>query len=297
MAFSPDTGLVYIPSQDAGFPYFEERNYDPTTLGFNTGVDFNAGSMPQIPEVKAQIMGSVKGYLLAWDPVAQQEVWKIEYPGASNGGILATAGDLILQGTAGGDVIAYRAANGEKLWSSHVQTGVIAAPVSYAVGGEQYIAVAAGWGGVWALAPGELGLKSGLPGNKSRILAFKLGGSAELPSATAPQPLAFSPPESTADEQTVSTGKFLYHRHCVQCHGDAAVSGGMLPDLRASPAIDTAKLWRSIVLDGELTDRGMVSFSAELDDAGSEAVRAYLIARAHESIALAASSGTATDRD
>ncbi len=288
MAFSPDTGLVYIPSQDAGFPYIEDQNYQRTTLGFNTGADFNAGSMPQIPEVKAQIMSGVKGYLLAWDPVAQAEVWKIEYPGPSNGGVLATAGNLAMQGTAGGDFIAYRADTGEKLWSSHVQTGVIAAPVTYEAGGEQYVAVAVGWGGIWALAPGELGLLSGRLGNKSRILAFKLGGDAELPPATALPPLAFNPPEKTADDNTVTTGKFLYHRHCVQCHGDAAVSGGMLPDLRASPAINSEDLWRSIVLQGELADRGMVAFSAELDAAGSSAVRAYLIARAHESIALAA---------
>jgi alcohol dehydrogenase (cytochrome c)/quinohemoprotein ethanol dehydrogenase len=288
MAFSPDTGLVYIPSQDAGFPYFAEQNYAPTALGFNSGVDFNASSMPQHPDIKAQIIGSVKGFLLAWDPVAQEEVWKVEYPGASNGGILTTAGNLVMQGTAGGDFIAYRADNGQKLWSSHVQTGVIAAPITYQVDGEQFIAVAAGWGGIWALAPGELGLKSGRLGNKSRILAFKLGGDAELPLVTAPAPLKFDPPEKTADDATVANGKFLYHRHCVQCHGDAAISGGLLPDLRASPMLETEVSWRSAVLEGALTDRGMVSFAAELNDGDSAAIRAYLIARAHESIALAA---------
>jgi len=288
MAYSPDTGLVYIPSQDAGFPYFDAAEYAPTALGFNTGVDFNAAAMPQIPEVKAQIMGTVKGFLLAWDPVAQKAAWKIEHPGPSNGGILATAGNLVLQGTASGEVMAFRADNGERLWSSHAQTGVIAPPVTYEVGGEQYIAVAAGWGGIWGLAPGELGLMSGRLGNKSRILAFKLGGTATLPPASAPAPLVFNPPEATASEQTVDSGKRLYHRHCVQCHGDAAVSAGMLPDLRTTPALNSPDRWKSIVLGGELTDRGMVSFASEVDDTGSEAIRAYLVARAHESIALAA---------
>jgi alcohol dehydrogenase (cytochrome c)/quinohemoprotein ethanol dehydrogenase len=292
MAFSPDTGLVYIPSQDAGFPYFEDQNFTPTALGFNSGVDFNAASMPQVPEIKAAIMSGVKGYLLAWDPVAQKEAWKIEYPGPSNGGILTTAGNLVVQGTAAGDLVAYRADNGQKLWSSHVQTGVIAPPVTYAVDGEQYLAVAAGWGGIWGLAPGELGLKSGRLGNKSRVLAFKLGGDAKLPPATALAPLAFNPPAETADDNIVGIGKSLYHRHCVQCHGDAAVSAGMLPDLRSSPAINTAQLWQSIVLGGALSDRGMVSFAAELDEAAAESVRAYLIARAHESIALAAPQAT-----
>jgi mono/diheme cytochrome c family protein len=286
MAFSPETGLVYIPSQDAGFPFFEDQNFELTKLGFNTGVDLNAASMPQIPEIKEQIMAGVNGYLLAWDPVAQEPRWRVEHPAASNGGILATAGNLVVQGTAGGDFVVYRADNGEKLWSSHVQTGVLAGPVSYEVDGEQYIAVAAGWGGIWALAPGELGLIAGRLGNKSRVLAFKLSGDAQLPPVNSPAPLVFDPPEATAGEETVARGKYLYHRHCVVCHGDAAVSGGMLPDLRASPTLKN-ELWNAIVLEGALTARGMVSFSAELDEADAGAIRAYIIARAHESILLA----------
>jgi len=288
MSFNPRTGLVYIPSQDAGFPYFEDQNYEPTRLGFNTGVDFNAGSMPQVPEVKAGIFESVRGFLLAWDPVAQSAAWRVEHAGPSNGGTLSTAGNLVFQGTAAGDVKAYRADSGEELWSYYVQTGVIAPPVTFAIDGEQYVAIAAGWGGIWGLAPGELGLKSGRLGNKSRILAFRLGGDAVLPPSSAPAPLTFDPPEATADDATVAAGKALYHRHCVQCHGDAAVGGGLLPDLRASPMLNAAESWQAIVLNGSLEARGMVSFAGELDNASSEAIRAYLVARAHESIALAA---------
>ncbi len=289
MSYSPDTGLVYIPAQDAGFPYFDDENYSRTKLGFNTGVDFNKGSMPQIPEVKAQILGGIKASLLAWNPITQQEAWRVEYPGLSNGGVLTTAGNLVVQGTAGGDVVLYRADNGQKLWSAHVQTGVLAGPVTYEVGGEQYISVAAGWGGIYALAPGEIGLMSGRLGNKSRVLAFKLGGEAELPPATRLPPLVFTPPEATADEETVVRGKFLYHRHCVVCHGDAAVSGGMLSDLRASQSIH-GELWQTVVLDGAMTALGMVSYAAELNAEDVEAIRAYIIARAHESRALAGSS-------
>jgi len=288
MSYSPDTGLVYMPVRDAGFPYFDDPEYLATGLGFNTGVDFNAASMPQIPEVKAQILGSIKAYLLAWDPVRQSEAWRVEYPGPSNGGVLTTAGNLVVQGSAGGDVIVYRADNGEKLWSHHVQTGVLAGPVSFAVDGVQYVSVAAGWGGIYALAPGEIGLMSGRLGNKSRILTYRLGGDVELPEAGALPPLVFNPREVTADEETVVRGKFLYHRHCVVCHGDAAVSGGMLSDLRASPTIQ-GELWNTIVMDGVLAERGMVSYSAELDLVDSEAIRAYIIARAHESRALAES--------
>ena len=286
MSYSPDTGLVYIPAQDAGFPYFDDEDFVRTKLGFNTGVDFNKGSMPQIPEVKAQILGGIKGSLLAWDPVAQKEVWRIEFPWLSNGGVLTTAGNLVVQGTAGGDLVVYRADNGQKLWSTPVQTGVIAPPVTYEAGGEQYIAIAAGWGGIYALAPGEIGLMSGRLGNKSRVLTFKLGGEVELPPASPLPPLVFAPPEATAIEETVVRGKFLYHRHCVVCHGDAAISGGMLSDLRASPTLH-GEAWHSAVLGGSLTSLGMVSYAAELDTEDSEAIRAYIIARAHESKASA----------
>jgi alcohol dehydrogenase (cytochrome c)/quinohemoprotein ethanol dehydrogenase len=286
MSFNPGTGLVYIPVQDGAFPYVADAAFAKSKLAYNSGFDFNAASMPQIPAVKEQILASSKFFLLAWDPVRQAEAWRVEYPGPSNGGTLTTAGNLVVQGTAGGDLVIYRADDGAKLWSAHVQTGVLAGPVSYAVGGDQYIAVPAGWGGVFALAPGEIGLMSGRLGNKSRVLSFKLGGQAELPDAAVPAPLAFDPPPQTADEKTVSTGKALYHRHCVTCHGDAAVSAGLLPDLRASPALDDES-WQAIVTGGQLTDRGMVSFASELDAADVEAIRAYVIARAHESIALA----------
>jgi len=287
MSYNPATGLVYFPVTDGAFPYINDPEYVPTTLGFNTGVDFNAGSMPQIPEVKAQILGSVKAFLLAWDPVAQKAAWKVDYPGPSNGGTLSTAGNLVVQGTAGGDVIIYRADNGEQLWSMHAQTGVQAGPATYLVDGEQYIAVAAGWGGIYALAPGEIGLMSGRLGNKSRVLAFKLGGQARLPEAQPLPALVFNPPALEASDDEVQHGKFLFHRHCSACHGDAAVSAGMLPDLRATPMLHS-DAFESVVLGGALVDRGMVSFAEELDANAVEAIRAYLVARAHESAALAA---------
>jgi alcohol dehydrogenase (cytochrome c)/quinohemoprotein ethanol dehydrogenase len=128
---------------------------------------------------------------------------------------------------------------------------------------------------------------SGRLGNKSRILAFKLGGSAELPQDDTSVELTFDPPTLEASDETAALGKFLYHRHCVVCHGDAAVSGGLLPDLRASPAINDRQTFQQIVLDGVRREFGMVSYAAELDADDAEAVRAYLVARAHESLALA----------
>ncbi|MGA8204955.1 MAG: PQQ-dependent dehydrogenase, methanol/ethanol family [Woeseiaceae bacterium] len=284
MSYNPNTGLVYIPIQDAGFAYFDDMSFRKTGLGFNVGVDFGKGSMPQDPQVKKQILSGIKGYLLAWDPVAKQAAWRVEYPGPSNGGTLTTAGNLVVEGTAGGDIDIYRADNGDKLWSTHVHTGVLAGPATYEAGGEQFIALPVGWGGIYALAPGEVGLLSGRLGNHSRVLAFKLGGKAQLPTDSPPPPLTFTPPEATASDETVAKGKELYSRHCGACHGDAVVSAGMLPDLRATPGIDAA-LWKSVVVDGVRTDRGMVSFASVLSEDDIAAIRAYVIARAHESLA------------
>ena len=283
MSYNPNTGLIYVPMQDAGFVYFDDLDFKPTKLDFNVGVDFGKGSMPQDPEVKKQIFSGIKGYLLAWDPVAKKAAWRVEYPGPSNGGTLTTAGNLVVQGTAAGDVVIYRADDGTKLWSMPVHTGVLAGPVSYEAGGEQYIAVPAGWGGIFALAPGEIGLMSGRLGNHSRVLAFKLGGKAELPTDALPPPLTLTPPDATASDETVAKGKALYSRHCGRCHGDAAVSGGMLPDLRATPGVDAA-LWKSVVIDGVRADRGMVSFASELSEDDVAAIRAYVIARAHQTL-------------
>ena len=73
--------------------------------------------------------------------------------------------------------------------------------------------------------------------------------------------------------------------YCSNCHGDAAVSGSFIPDLQHSSALGDASAWRRIVLDGERSARGMVGFASELQPADAEAVRAYVVSRAHEMLA------------
>src|SRR5215470_2847016 len=207
MSYSPLTGLVYIPVQDAGFPYKSDENFQPKKLAANYGVDVVAAGMPQIPEIKKAILDSVKGRLVAWDPVGQKQVWEVERPGPWNGGVLSTAGNLVFEGTASGNFEAYRADNGKKLWSFDAQTGVMAGPVTYTVNGHQYIAVLAGWGGVFPLVTGEIAFKSGRVRNVSRMLAFKLGGKASLPPMPKFEEPALDPPPATAGEATVKNGE------------------------------------------------------------------------------------------
>jgi alcohol dehydrogenase (cytochrome c)/quinohemoprotein ethanol dehydrogenase len=222
------------------------------------------------------------GALIAWDPVAQKPAWTVSQLSPWNGGTLTTAGNLVFQGNAERQLVAYSADKGKKLWSFPAQTGIIAAPMTYSVGGQQYVAVLAGWGGVWDVATGVLAHKAGTPRNISRLLVFKLGAKGTLPP---PPPMAkavLDPPALTGTPAQVAHGGQLYARYCGICHGDAAVAGGVNPDLRHSGAINAAETVRMIVIDGALHENGMVSFKSVLKPEDAEAIRQYLISRANE---------------
>jgi len=128
MSFSPLTKLVYVPVQDAGFLYKSEEHFRPKAIGFNVGIDFAAAGLPQQPEVKRAILSATKGHLSAWDPVQQKEIWRVDRPTVRQRGTLCTAGNIVFEGTAQGNLEAYRADNGQKLWSADAQSGVVAAP-------------------------------------------------------------------------------------------------------------------------------------------------------------------------
>jgi quinohemoprotein ethanol dehydrogenase len=283
MSYSPLTGLVYIPVQDAGFLYKSPNDFQTKKLAANYGVDVVAAGMPQDPNIKKAVLDSVKGRLAAWDPVQQKQVWAVERPGPWNGGVLSTAGNLVFEGTASGNFEAYRADTGEKVWSFAAQTGVMAGPVAYSANGQQYIAVLAGWGGVFPLVAGEVSFKSGRVRNVSRMLAFKLGGKASLPPLPELTTAALAPPRETGDAAAVKTGESVFQRYCSACHGDVAVGGGVLPDLRYSKTLASDK-WFDVVLGGTRKQDGMVSFSRELSRKDVEDIRSYVIFRANQSV-------------
>jgi quinohemoprotein ethanol dehydrogenase len=154
MSFSPKTGLMYIPANNTLQPYLADEHFEGSDIGFQIGIDTVSISLPADTTVRADAMADTTGHLLAWDPVAQKEVWRVEHPGPSNGGTLSTAGNLVFQGTAGGEFRAYAADSGKQLWSFPAQTGIIAAPMTYAIDDAQYVAILVGWGGLWDLYPG-----------------------------------------------------------------------------------------------------------------------------------------------
>jgi PQQ-dependent dehydrogenase (methanol/ethanol family) len=268
MSYSPNTGLVYIPAQENVFSYSRTATYEHQEMSWN--LSFN----PDVPMAEGVADFVAKGYLLAWDPASNSEVWRIPHEGQWNGGVLSTAGDLLIQGAADGRFVIYRASDGEQLWEMPIHTGAVAGPVSYAVNGEQYIAVAAGWAGAIPILGG-----SGTPTHNApmRVLAFKLGGTATLPEL--PSPEIVSLPEMDADEETLAEGAQKYDEICRTCHGFDVISGGMIPDLRYMSA-QTHQEFDAIVLGGSRAEQGMASFADSLTPAQSAAIYAYIVGEA-----------------
>jgi quinohemoprotein ethanol dehydrogenase len=285
-AYDPRSGLVYIPAEEVGFPFVPAADWKAAPQGFNTGMDFGAAAMPADTNIRAAAKAATKGALIAWDPIAQKERWSVAFKGPWNGGVLATGGGLVFQGNSSQEFVAYDAASGAKLWSTGVQTGIIAAPVTYSINGQQYVAVLAGWGGVWALAPGTLIEIAGPIRNVSRLLVFKLGATGQLPPEAPVARRPLDPPAVTGTSAQIAEGGRHYGRFCGVCHGDAGFGSTLLPDLRRSPLLSDSRAWASVVHDGALRTEGMVGFASVLSPEQVEAVRDYVIKRANEDKAL-----------
>lgn len=270
MSYNPQTGLAYIPAQENAFYYSQQPNFQYRPGTWNTGINFSI--MTEVPK------DLFPGHLLAWDPVAQKERWRVQYPVMWNGGTLSTAGNLVFQGTADGRFVAYSADKGAKLWDVKVGTGIIASPVTYEIDGVQYVSIMAGWGGAFPLTGGSIGL----PATPGRLLTFALNGKQQLPEAMAMKMPEVTPIESNASPAMVATGAGLFAQHCAVCHGLAALGGGgVLPDLRFSQT-SVFDSYQKILLGGAMADIGMPSFKQWLKPEEVDAIRAYIISRRNE---------------
>jgi alcohol dehydrogenase (cytochrome c)/quinohemoprotein ethanol dehydrogenase len=278
MAFSPQTGLVYLPIHGTPFVFGAPKSFGPRPMTQNVGADFSGNAALDPKKVLAETYGR----LIAWDPVNQKEVWRVERAGQANGGALATAGGLVFQGTGSGTFTALDATNGKELWSTPTETGVIAAPISYAIDGEQYVAVMAGTGSSWALIGGDTNMKGFVQQNVSRLLVYKLDGKTALPPAPPVTVPPMNPPPSTADAKVIGKGAGLYDAYCSSCHGPAAIQVGILPDLRRTPYLQTDEAFASVVRGGVRQAHGMANFSSVLQADDVQAIRAYVIQRANQ---------------
>jgi PQQ-dependent dehydrogenase (methanol/ethanol family) len=274
MSFHPETGLVYISSLDLGFWYAHERDFEFRPLEWNLAIDLDRNV-----DLSEKEPPDAAGQLIAWDPVAQKEVWRVSHKGYWNGGVVSTAGGLVFQGTGDGRFAAYDAQTGAVQWEIRSQTGIMAAPVSYSVGGEQYIAVAAGWGGgAIGGGPVEEAVITQYH-NEGRVLAFKLGATGVVPRSTPRDQRVPAPPPLTASPEQIRHGKTVYNRLCMFCHGPSVKGSLIVPDLRfASPEKHAA--FESIVFGGMLLPNGMPSFADSISAEELPALQGYIIAEA-----------------
>ena len=277
MAFSRETGLVYIPMQDIGLPFAADPDPHPKDGVYNTGAAMTGGEAMDATTL-AQVRRSMRSDLLAWDPAAGKAVWRHEMAAPFNGGVLATAGGLVIAGNAARQLAAYDARTGRALWSFDAGVGISAPPISYAIDGVQYVAVMAGYGGGWAMLGGQLALKAGSAMGRNRLLVFRLDGKARLPRRVAAGAAPPDPPREPASAAQIVRGDGLYGRYCLRCHGAAAISASFVPDLRHSGFLKGGL--EAIVLGGALADQGMPAFKGTLNEADVASIRAYLVHRA-----------------
>lgn len=277
MSYNPATGLAYFPTIHEALDYNDEE----IKLDSWTSPAWDASAPTEGLGVALEIVGNrsdgVHGTLQAWDPVAQKQAWEVELSEAWNPGTLTTAGNLVFQGRADGDFAAYDAATGELLWKFPVGLGVSAPPITYAIGGRQYVALLVGWGSAYAALGGEssnaLGWAYGL--QMRRLVTFSLDGKTELPPL--PPPQAERPVEAPffeVNETAALTGADVYGQ-CGSCHGEDVLSGGSAPDLRASSMVLSAEAFDDVVRGGTRRALGMPSFGNLSDNQVSE-LRHYI---------------------
>jgi quinohemoprotein ethanol dehydrogenase len=281
MSYSPETKLVYIPVLELGFLYALDPAFTRVKGVWNLGLDFR--NLPALLAEHASEMPPAWGELKAWDPVTQKAVWTVKHPGSFNGGVLSTAGGLVFQGTSDGRFAAYAAESGAKLWEITTNIGIVAPPISYGIGGTQYLSVLAGWGGGGVIEGSDAGISAASRYvNQGHLFTFALGATGKLPEIPPRKLVIADPlPEIGAPPGAAAAGSALFHRFCVQCHGLLAVTSGVVPDLRFASS-ETHAHFTDIVLGGTRTHAGMASFADLLGEGEVRAIQAYVIQRARE---------------
>jgi quinohemoprotein ethanol dehydrogenase len=278
MAFSPKSGLVYIPAVDFKVNYSEPSpSWRPAT-DRNTDAGANMIGGPLIGEKPPA------GALIAWSPVTQKPAWRVDYPTYLNGGVMATGGDLVFQGTVDGMFKAFSATDGRPLWSFDARAPMMAPPITYKAGGKQYVTVLTGLGMAYPMNAAALAgpgvERYGLdPRTQARrVLTFVVGGKQTLP----PRPVAPPPPADPTfkpEPARFMPGAMAFSAHCLNCHGSLAVGSGHAPDLRRSAIPQDRAAFVQIVRDGVLQAQGMPRFG-ELTDAQLDDIRYYVRASA-----------------
>ena len=257
-SYNPNTGLMYVGVRYATYGMVAEA-------GAKMGNQLLGINIAKRPDMAAPVLDGAGAWLVAWDPVNQKEVWRSR-EGSANSGTMTTAGNLVFQGTAPRNFTAFRADTGAKLWSADAGAGIAPGSITYEIGGVQYIAVVAGGAGA---------------ATANRLLVYKLGGTVALPPPTPPVQLVANPPANFGDEAMHARGQDLYTQNCTSCHENGRGMGGF-PDLRYTAMLQSADAFKAIVIDGALTENGMLSFRKTLTAQDAEAIRSHLTRLSNE---------------
>jgi quinohemoprotein ethanol dehydrogenase len=294
MSYSTQTRLVYIPVIDvptiwvdllhngSKVPYvegfFTAQGLIPDATYDSKDATRVYGPVPDESAIKAmRHVNPVRELIRAWDPVAAKAVWEHETSSGirgNDGGVMSTAGNLVFQGRGSGELWVYAADTGKVLKVIKTGSHIMAAPMTYAVNGEQYVAVQAGYGGtsitVGPIPPSSAALKYQ---NTNRIIAFKIGGGAVPTPPLRTEPVLEKPPEQKATQAQIDAGEIVFIAQCQRCH---QLGPSSTPDLRRlNDGLHVA--FKDIVLRGILAPAGMERFDDILSEQDVENVHAYFI--------------------
>ncbi len=280
MSFNPTNGFTYIPVTEAGQVYADApalASWAPAggPMRMNTGLGPRPAAVAAPPPSTSS--------LVAWDPINQREVWRVQRTGMQNGGTLSTAGNLLFQGQVTGQFSAMRADTGEELWSFDAQVGIGAQPITYLAGGKQYVTVLAGWRGS---GPSGLDHEWNYYTQRRRVLTFVLDGAASLPPVGEDDtPPILDDPSFRVDSAKADMGRGVLVRNCHVCHAANLIAGGAAPDLRRAQSPMTIEGLTAVLHEGSLRSRGMPQYE-EMPPEEIEALQHYI--RQQARIGLAA---------
>jgi alcohol dehydrogenase (cytochrome c) len=163
MAYSPDTKLFYVPSNEWGMEIWNE----PVT--YKKGAAYLGSGFT----IKTLSEGPI-GALRAVDPKSGKIVWEVPNNAPLWGGVLTTGGNLVFWGTPEGELKAADAKTGKEVWKFQTGSGVVAPPITWEQNGEQYVAVVSGWGGAVPLWGGDVAKKVNYLEQGGSVWVFKM---------------------------------------------------------------------------------------------------------------------------
>jgi quinohemoprotein ethanol dehydrogenase len=266
MAYNPKTSLVYIPARIVSALYGPNKDFkfNNDVRAWNMGI----GTDPDLPMHKDSLADENYGALIAWDPIGRKEVWRVKHATHWNAGVFTTD-DLVFQGTAEGNFVAYDAKTGEKVWEASLESGIVAAPMTYMIDDVQYISIAVGWGGVhgmWTQHTKQI--------NPGTIFTFALGKNASKPVYPLKPEKKLIELPVTGTEKEIAHGNVLFDQYCIACH--TMNGGGTIPDLTLS-TLETYNAFMGIVRDGKYLPKGMPNFGDRLSEQDVNDIKQYVL--------------------